>query len=196
MTELTPIVIALAALVSAVFGVLHGNFAALFNLLSPIISLRGVDFTKLKADLVALSPADLSSLESTFNASLSIPDPAMLARVVGAGSALEGAVIFGEQVVAQVTSLYAQGVSLVAQVKAVFAPAPVGVSIAGITLPSWMTWLIPVLTTYVLPALAAVLPAEAAIINDVIALLRGVGTPAQHARVSAAWSAAKVAYQP
>src|ERR1019366_7174625 len=116
MTELTPIVIALAALVSAVFGVLHGNLAALFSLLSPIISLRGVDFTKLKADLVALSPADLSSLESTFNASLSIPDPAMLARVVGAGSALEGAVIFGEQVVAQVTSLYAQGVSLVAQV--------------------------------------------------------------------------------
>lgn len=178
MNELQPIVVALAAFVSVVYSVLQGNFGALFNLLAPILSLRSVDFSKLKADLLALSPTDRATLEKLFDSNLSVSDPVLLAKIVGAANVLDGAVDLAEDVVTQAVQVYGRALSLVAKFKSLFGLA--GKLGGRLGVPSWVpawipSWVLALVTDVVLPALAVALPAEAPLINDLIRFLKGQG---------------------
>lgn len=176
MTELSPIVVALAQIISAIYGVLKGNIASLFNLLTPLVSLKSVDFSKLKADIASLQPADLATLDDQFKASLSIPDPAALAKMAASADALNQAVLIGESLVANVESV----ISLIAQIKAIFNPVMSGKMGATppafvSSLPVWLQWLwtpiINALTLIVEPLLLNALPGEASIIQAIFGFL-------------------------
>lgn len=179
MNELQPIVVALAAFVSVVYSVLQGNFGALFNLLAPILSLRSVDFSKLKADLLALSPTDRATLEKLFDSNLSVSDPVLLAKIVGTANVLDGAVDLAEDVVTQAVQAYGRALALVAKFKSLFGLAgKLGGFRLGVPswIPSWIpSWVLALVTDVVLPALAVALPAEAPLINDLIRFLKGQG---------------------
>lgn len=186
MIELTPVVVALAALVSTIYNVIHGKLDAVFGLFAPLAQLRAVDFSKLKADLLVLSPEDRLALEKQFDAALTISDATVLKKFVDSANVLDGAVSLGEDVVKAVRAFSDRALEIFAKVKEIIGSGPITSIKSGVSIPSWLhlpawfpSWLWPtvmgVLTSAILPALAAALPAEAPLILDLIAFLKGGG---------------------
>lgn len=117
MTELSPIVVALAGLVSAVYSILNGNLAGVFTVVAPLMALQGVDFKKIGADIKALTPAEQAQLDAQFKSALSISNPVVLAKIAGAADALTATVDVAEQAY----GVYVSAVGVVNQFKKLFA---------------------------------------------------------------------------
>lgn len=115
MQELTPIVQALAALVSVVYSIIRGNFFAIFNLAGPVLALKNVDFSKVLVDLSKLTEQDLKTLEGQFDAAVSVSDQVVAKKIADIANGLHGAVTVGEEVV----KVYDDAMAVVAKFKTI-----------------------------------------------------------------------------
>lgn len=113
MKELTPIVQALAGFVSVVYSLAKGNLLAIFNLAAPALTLKSVDWSKVKGDLLALTDADRATLEAQFDAAVSVSDPAAAKTIGEIAGGLNQLVTVAEEAF----KVYTDGVALIAKLK-------------------------------------------------------------------------------